>query len=439
MQQHGLTIIAPILPGKKKELRELLNFIGTNIDGNGLIDFYKLSKVHFMRWVILPSQKLHGKTVPDQLVLSTNFDGNAREHLLELAQVGIKGLNQIYAFCEGFRSGSDADTISTYLYARKTPNSAFYIGTTGRSVAQIHEERHLRYGVQAYLQTSNPSQNWSGQSPVDLKKEISDAILANPDFDWAKKKYVPPFLYRYGRAVLGAGVLALVAILVLGFVFQCLVTSVVLLALVVLGLVWYQVLRDKEKKDKADFVPSPRDAERLADLHTREDFRIQNQITHLVEIKPGWFRLRTLKFVLGAINLLAKLLYNRGELAGIPSIHFARWAIIDNGRRLLFFSNFDGSWESYLGEFIDRAAIGLTGVWSNCEDFPPTRSLIKEGARRSADFKAWVRAKQIETQVWYSAYKTLTVENINNNTDIRNGIAGTLDAEKSASWLQKLN
>lgn len=439
MLQHGLTIIAPIKSGKQKELRELLNFIGTNIDGNGLIDFYKLTKVHFMRWVVLPSQTLHGKTVPAQLALSTNFDGDARDHLLELAQVGRKGLKKIYGFCEGFNPDSDPEAIASYLDARKTPNAAFYKGTTGRTVEQIHQERQLRYAIQNYLQTSNPSQDWSGQSPTDLRREIAGEIVADPDFAWAKKKYVPPFLFRYGRLVLGAGVLAVVALLVLGFIFQCLVTSIVLLALVVFGLVWYQVLRDHERKDTANFVPSPRDAERLADLHTREDYRIQNQITHLVEIKPGWFRLRTLKFVLGAINLLAVVLYNRGNLAGIPSIHFARWAIIDNGRRLLFFSNFDGSWESYLGEFIDRAAIGLTGVWSNGEDFPPTRSLIKEGARRSADFKAWVRAKQIETQVWYSAYKTLTVENINNNTDIRNGITGDLDAEKSASWLQKLN
>jgi hypothetical protein len=439
MPQHGLTIIAPILPGKTKSLRELLNFIGTNIDGNGLIDFYKLTKVHFMRWVILPSQSLHGKIVPDQLVLSTNFDGKEREHLMELAQVGSKGLDQIYSFCEGYVSGSDPQSIAAFLKSKINPNSAFYVGTTGRSVEQIHQERSLRYAIQAYLQASNPSQNWSGRSPIDLRREIAGEILAKPHFAWAKKKYVPPFLFRFGRLLLGIAGLVLVSLFVLGFIFQCQVTSVVLLALVVFVMVWYQVLRDKEKKDTADFVPSPRDAERLADLHTREDFRIQNQITHLVEIKPGWFRLRTLKFVLGAINLLARLLYNRGNLAGIPSIHFARWAIIDNGRRLLFFSNFDGSWESYLGEFIDRAAIGLTGVWSNAEGFPPTRSLIKEGARRSADFKAWVRAKQIETQVWYSAYKTLTVENINNSTDIRNGISGELDSEQSAAWLQKLN
>ncbi|MEM7040531.1 MAG: hypothetical protein AAF570_26445, partial [Bacteroidota bacterium] len=174
------------------------------------------------------------------------------------------------------------------------------------------------------------------------------------------------------------------------------------------------------------------------ELTTREDYKVQNQITHLVVVKPGFFRQFTLRFVLWAINLLARTVFNKGELGGIPSIHFARWAVIDGGRRLLFFSNYDGSWESYLGDFIDRAAVGLTGVWSNTEGFPPTRNLIYEGARNSGDFKAWVRECQIETQVWYSAYKALTVQNVNNNTEIRKGMTGNLDREAAAEWLQRL-
>ena len=32
---------------------------------------------------------------------------------------------------------------------------------------------------------------------------------------------------------------------------------------------------------------------------------------------------------------------------------------------LLFLSNYGGSWESYLEDFITKAHTGLTGVWSN--------------------------------------------------------------------------
>ena len=54
--------------------------------------------------------------------------------------------------------------------------------------------------------------------------------------------------------------------------------------------------------------------------------------------------------------------------------------MIDNGRRLLFLSNFDGSWENYLDDFIDKASIGLTGVWSNTLKFPRTYFLVLGGA-----------------------------------------------------------
>ncbi len=63
MRQHGLTIVVPILKGHEEELRTLLNRIGTDIDENGLIDFYSLSRVHFMRWVILPGQTVRNKEI----------------------------------------------------------------------------------------------------------------------------------------------------------------------------------------------------------------------------------------------------------------------------------------------------------------------------------------------------------------------------------------
>jgi hypothetical protein len=122
---------------------------------------------------------------------------------------------------------------------------------------------------------------------------------------------------------------------------------------------------------------------------------------------------------------------------GIPSIHFARWVIVDEGRRLIFFSNFDGSWENYLGDFIDKAAPGLTSVWSNCVGFPRTKGLSGGGATDEQKFKAYSRASQIPTQVWYSAYKWLSVPNINNNTRIRLGLYGEMDRAEAEEWLRR--
>ena len=438
MQQHGLTIIVPVSSGREGDLRTLLNAIGTDVDGNDYINFYKLSTVHFMRWVILPAQEIRGKPIGVQLVLSTNFDGNPEAHLAELIAVAPKGIAAIYDCCQGFPIKGDAKSKLAFFMAHSVKNAAFYGGTVGRSVGQIQAEKRLYEGIQNHLQQSNPSQNWSETAPEKLRKQLTETLQAKSDFAWTRTAYQAPFLQRYGRVVL-ASVLGLALVLTTALLFwQPKLTAIAFAVLALIPMGWYLILRNKEGIDKRNFVPAARNVERIADLNAREDFRIQNQITHLVEIKEGMFRLWTLRFILGAINLLARTFYNRGNLAGIPSIHFARWAVIDGGRRLLFFSNFDGSWESYLGDFIDKAAIGLTGVWSNTVGFPPTEKLIFSGARNSGDFKAWVREKQLETQVWFSAYKTLSVQNINNNTQIRKGMLGEMNAEQSMAWLQKL-
>ena len=147
-------------------------------------------------------------------------------------------------------------------------------------------------------------------------------------------------------------------------------------------------------------------------LFGKEDIWVQNHLTTLTNIKPGAFRLRTLKGVLWLINLLAKTVFITGSLGGIPTIHFARWLLIDNDRRLLFFSNYDGSWASYLGDFVDKANYGLTAVWSNTDNFPPTRFLFFGGAQHIEAFKAWSRYSNEYAAVWYSAYPTASVRNI---------------------------
>jgi Dyp-type peroxidase family len=175
-------------------------------------------------------------------------------------------------------------------------------------------------------------------------------------------------------------------------------------------------------------------------LTAQEDYVLQNQLTHLVEVKPNQFRTSTLRFVLWAVYNLGRYYWNKGKLGGIPTIHFARWVLIDGGKRLLFFSNFDNNWESYLGDFVDKAAIGLTGVWSNCWGYPPTKNLIGEGATNADQFKNWARSHQLPTQVWYSAYPYISVRNESNNTLIRAGLYNDrMSPEALDTWLRTVS
>lgn len=105
----------------------------------------------------------------------------------------------------------------------------------------------------------------------------------------------------------------------------------------------------------------------------------------------------------------------------------------------MFFSNYDGSWESYLGDFIDKAAAGLTAVWSNTLGFPRASYLVGQGATDEERFKSWTRAHQVPTQLWYSAYPELTMFNIQHNARLCAGLAtrpATPDAMRA--WLSSL-
>jgi hypothetical protein len=205
------------------------------------------------------------------------------------------------------------------------------------------------------------------------------------------------------------------------------------------------VLRRKESTDFASAYVRPVQVDRA--VKDAEDRMAQNQLTHMVDIKPGAFRLATLRFVLWALDIIAQVYSVRGDLGGITAIHFARWVILYDERprseeprrhRLLFFSNYDGSWESYLGEFIDRAAYGLTAVWSNTVGFPATENLVFGGARDEDAFKQWTREHQVLTQVWWSGAAGSTVQNIRDNVWIRRQLDRGMGDNELTTWLRKL-
>jgi hypothetical protein len=222
----------------------------------------------------------------------------------------------------------------------------------------------------------------------------------------------------------------------LKLVFAAVMVLVLLPVVIPLFLIWLVMLRWTEIHESP---PADLDVNvKVKKLVEREDRThiVQNHLAHISIVKPGNFRRVTLPGVLWLVNLVARL-QDKGKLIGIPSIHFAHWSLIDNGRRLLFLSNFDGSWENYLDDFIDKVSFGLTAIWSNTVDFPKTRFLFFEGARDGPRFKTYTRDKQTYTNVWYSAYKQLTVETINNNSSIREDLFTSLDDSATRDWLRR--
>jgi hypothetical protein len=83
-----------------------------------------------------------------------------------------------------------------------------------------------------------------------------------------------------------------------------------------------------------------------------------------------------------------------------------RWLLIDDGRRLVMLSDYDGSWENYIDEFAEMILSGLDAIWETSLGFPP------DGARDLPAFKRFLRAHQVPAEVFFSAYPDQTVLNI---------------------------
>jgi hypothetical protein len=144
-----------------------------------------------------------------------------------------------------------------------------------------------------------------------------------------------------------------------------------------------------------------------------------------------------LAIILWVVERARHTIAYEGMLGGITSIHFARWVDLGDGT-LLFFSNYDGSWEAYLGDFVDKAHIYLTAVWSNTRWFPTAHGIFFGGASKEATFKQWTRTCQVENQIWYSAYKDLTVLDVHRNAAIREGASGEMNEKQAQAWLARL-
>ncbi len=422
----ALTLLHRVLPARKAELVKLLEQMGEDIDGTRELPFNQLQTVHFLRWVVVdgatPEQ-------PPQLMFESNHDGTVEQHLGELLQRGAPALHRIYRCCAGYPAAhlaelaeSQQPEVSAFLSAGRLRPQAFYVGRRGRSAQLIKLEGQLRDAIQRFVDAAGPDPlRGLGGSP----RAAYAAILAHLEAEHADPLRRLRELSRRAPPPPRRSVL------------QLLLRAPLYLALLPLVPVAYPWLRHLEKSDvplQLEVLPDQTYA-----LAQREDFQVQNQLTHLVAVKPGLFRQLLLRLVLASIDLLGRFYFNQGALGGLATIHFARWVLIDGGRRLIFFSNYDGSWERYLGDFVDQAHVGLTAVWSNTEGFPRTRNLVQDGAEDEEHFKNWTRQHQLPTQLWYSAYPDLTVPNVGRNAQICAGLLREPASEEQLSrWLELL-
>jgi hypothetical protein len=289
----------------------------------------------------------------------------------------------------------------------------------GRSLEDIRLDAAVRTAIEELLDASG--RRWQGCAALEVRDAIRELVAKRPELAPALAPPSPPGLaFRLREGAHMAGVPVLLVLL--------------LPLLVPAALVWVAWLRAHELGDPPPAVPL--DPARLRALRDMEDLGPQNQISTLAQVRPGAFWHLTAWVFLAIANYSARHLFNRGSLAGLRTVHFARFMKLGSPRRVLFTSYYDGSLESYMNDFIDKVAWVLNGVFGNEDGYPRTRWLFGAGARDESGFKAFLRGHQIPTQAWYSAYPDLTAANVDANARLRDGLRGTMGEAEAAAWLQ---
>jgi hypothetical protein len=421
--QVALTLVAQVRPGEAASLQELLGTMGNGVANGSVVDFGALDGVHFARFVALDeATDLRGEKLPAALLYMCDLDVSREHHLGQLVDLAGDGLDRLFGHCEGYPRAElrTRKTRLEYLRHHRVREQAFYVNTVGRTRHQVREEAELRDRLQDFLDGAGDLRR---QDPAEIRRTVREHVEADRSLSRALS---PPSGLDLGFRLRELGHLVGVALLVL-----------VLLPLLLLAApVFLVLLRRHERRDKPPHVKPP--VEVVRELAALEDHVVQNPFTALGFVKPGLFRRVTLTGVLFAIDYVTRHLFNRGNLAGVKTIHFGRWVFLDDKRRVIFASNYDGSLESYMDDFIDKIAWGLNIVFSNGYGYPNARFLIADGCHDELAFKDYLRLHQVPTRVWFSAYEQLSCANIANNARIRAGLHGEPGRKETEQWVQAL-
>lgn len=418
ISQNPLTLLTPVRTDCIEKLNEILEKFKVGLNAGLNERFNQLGTLHYARWFILREDSFRDKTafhIPERLVFSSNFDGSVEEQVIGLVTVFPEYFDELYECCEGYPEVAARNTESrkNYLMQWKVNANAFYVGAPGRSLQQIKQEDRLKNFIWNFIN----QHKWDGTTAVQIQKAIQQEVDKNPEFEWSKKQAPEKKINWPGMILMSLIILILLPVIIIW----------------ILILHFFYERRDTNCVDKR----SQLNDDLVRRLEAYEDLFNQNQFTQVLVMKPGKVRLITVLALMLFARTLISNFFVKGKLMGIPTIHFARWVLIDDNKHMMFFSNFDGSWQQYLGDFIDKSGWGLTGIFSNTVNFPKTNFLFTGGAYDEEHFLAWSRGTQILTQVWYSAYHHLSIKNIVNNTLIRNELRKNLSEKQAQLFLKR--
>jgi deferrochelatase/peroxidase EfeB len=453
-----ITIVAPIRAADIPAIEALLDQLGNppNLQVKAKLDAAVDPDgcgTHFMSMHAIPNGGNDESAA--SIVFEFTADGTSDRAVERIAEAIGADIQPIFEKARDWRGNVG---LASYLKSHRitigwglssaNPGLA-HAGTPGMHVGRILKEAALAKFVSTLVENGG-----RGVRAIDRLAAVRKAVAASDDHRWSLEPPPPPLrdaqkvnvfalaaafaaTYLWPLAILLGAVflVAWIATGEFGEAVEHFFKGLVVVGLGLLGFVaWaYFTLRKLEKSDWTD--DRAISADLLREMRKRENHYAQNHMVSVTVRKPGLVRWMTIRLIFWVVGQLATKVYRPGFLGNISTIHAARWITVPGTRNLVFFSNFGGSWESYLEDFITRAHGGLTGVWSNSIGFPRSKNLVQEGATDGERFKRYARHSMIPTRFWYSAYPEFTTDHIRANASIRRGLAGALTNDEAKEWL----
>ncbi len=431
--QSTFMITARVKDDQLAALRDLLRSMnrrpGHANPANALVPYGQFAQLHVARFTLLEANTnedigaygVEPRPWAPALTFLGDIDGRTDLFLAELCLRAGPGLRQIFAHCEDF--DAEHSDLLAWLSERNQVPQANYVNWRGRTVRQIQEDYRLARFIRYQLDQWEPL----GESlePREIHQRLRTLVreeVAQLRLHLSEPQPTP-VAWWLGN--------------LLHLLWLPLVLVVLAPFLIMLAPLYFLRLRQLERRDPENRLrPSAR---HLRTLVSGEDVEVTNQFNAFGQVKPGLLRRNTLRVLLWVLDYAARHVYHRGYLTRLQTIHFARWVLLDGGRRIFFASNYDGSAESYMDDFINKVAWGLNLVFSNGVGYPRTRWLIKDGAQSEQKYKYTLRRNQLPSESWYKAYPGLTAYDLARNHRIREGLeCDNLSTAELDQWLQYL-
>jgi hypothetical protein len=392
-----LSILVKIIPAREAALRVVLREILDDIKGNQYIRFHDSPHTQFARFVII-----NDIDNGPRLLFTADFDGEYSDYLKELAAITLRP-DLLWGNCVGFAAGVD---LPDFLSKHSEKNRGIYVAFQDETAQSIKTKIAIREKIEAFLDDGGVSRY------LDKNRVYSflDMLSLLP------RREVAPWT-AFGQCV--ASLWASIGKRLHDWLFPFFLKLAKAFSESVVEKTFDRVT--VFTKEEMDRIPAP-----------AKDTTGQTSFTVFADVKPGlWWRLR-LAIALPGTTLLGRYGYPPGNFANVFTLHSFRWIWIDNKKRIIFQSTFDGSWENYMADFINNLVWALNALYCSCEGYPPG------GMADVYRFEQWILEHQPRALVAYSAYPEETVLNLIKDRQISAMLTAHYKRKPVEEWLELL-